>query len=124
MKNLFIQAGSSHFGISVDYYAGRIEISGNSYPENPIEFFSPVLEYLKTYLNYRKKSVSLILKINYFNTTSSRYLFKMLQLLAGFRQRGYPLQIIYHHRPGNDDMLESWQEFMQELSLDFEIVND
>ena len=51
MKNLFIQAGSSHFGISVDYYAGRIEISGNSYPENPIEFFSPVLEYLKTYLN-------------------------------------------------------------------------
>ncbi len=122
MKEIVIAPTKTTFAVLFDFSKGLLRFSGNSYPENALEFFQPLINKLKSVLKNYQKPLEVVFEINYFNTSSSKYLFKIMELLDQYKRRGNEVRVYWHSQQGDEDMLETWQELMEELEMDFSVV--
>lgn len=123
MKELIIEPTKTTFSVNFDFSQGVLKFSGNSYPENAYEFFQPLIDKLKVFLKDFRKSVKVVFVVNYFNTSSSKYMFKIMELIDQHKRKGNDVEVLWHFIPGEEDMLETWSDLMNELDLSFEIIN-
>ena len=93
-----------------------------SYMANPIRkthlsFFSPVLDWLKTYLLELNPgtSVSVDMDIVYFNSSSSKVLMNIFDNLEEAANRGIDVSIVWRHHVENEISMECGQEFAEEI---------
>lgn len=125
MENLVINPTKTTFGINFNSEAGALDISGTSYPDNAIEFFKPILDWVKEFTEAKNNDTLIIqFKVNYYNTSSSKYLFKMLEMVEKFHSKGNNVEIIWHYYEGEEDMLDTWKELIEELDLPYKIEMD
>ena len=122
MKEIVIEPTKTTFGVEFNFSKGKLRFTGNSYPENAIEFFQPLINKLKAFLKSSRKPLVVVFDVNYFNTSSSKYLFKIMELIDEYKKRGNDVQIYWHFFDGEEDMLETWRELMNELDLEFSVV--
>lgn len=65
---------------------GDLKIEGRSIPENCTEFYRPVTNWLEELKNNSPENITLIVKLEYINTSSSKIIltiFKLLHDIAG-----------------------------------------
>ncbi len=124
MKNLIIDPTKTSFGIIFNAKEATLNISGTSYPDNAIEFFRPILDWVKNFTETRTDPLLLQFKVNYFNTSSSKYLLKMLEMIESYHAKGNGVEIIWHYFDGEEDMLETWKELINELELPYKVEMD
>lgn len=124
MENLIINPTKTTFGIYFNSDSGALDISGTSYPDNAIEFFKPILDWVKEFTETKSEPVLIQFKVNYYNTSSSKYLFKMLEMVENYRSKGNKVDIIWHYYEGEEDMLDTWKELIEELDLPYKIEMD
>ncbi|MFO7979132.1 MAG: DUF1987 domain-containing protein [Bacteroidales bacterium] len=122
MKEIIVEPTKTTFSVLFDFSKGLLHFSGNSYPENAIEFFQPLINKLKNVLKNYHKPLEVVFVVNYFNTSSSKYMFKIMELLDQYKRKGNVVQVYWHLQPGEEDMLETWHELMDELDMDFTVV--
>ena len=60
---------------------GKLEISGRSLPENAIEFYEPILEWIEEYNKKPADRTELKVSMEYFNSASAKQIMEMLTLL-------------------------------------------
>jgi len=85
---------------------GKIFIMGRSIPENPNDFYRPVLEWLSEYaLNYTGKS-KIELGFEYINTSSIKWIFTILRELSEMKEIVSNASIIWYYEHGDEDMCE------------------
>jgi hypothetical protein len=67
---------------------GIISIEGKSYPENSFEFYQPIVEWIDDFLNKSSRdSLSVNMKIIYFNSSSSKVFFDIFDMFEESRDR-------------------------------------
>ena len=59
--------------------SGLFEISGKSIPENSAQFFDPVIKWIEEYITDPAPNTTLIIKLEYFNTSSSKYIVEIFR---------------------------------------------
>jgi hypothetical protein len=59
--------------------SGKIEIKGRSIPENSIEFYKPLIDWLDQYLTSPAKLTNVNVQLEYFNTSSSKCILDVLR---------------------------------------------
>ncbi len=124
MQKLKIEPTKDTLGIHFDPFEKFLEFRGLSYPSNPKIFFEPLIDWVQDYLSYAgKENLTLYFRIKYFNTSSSTYLFKILELLVPVYEKNKNVKIIWYNN-NDDDSLESWMSLMYDIDLPFEIVNE
>lgn len=64
-----------------------------SIPENAAKVYEPVLNWVEEYIKKAKPVTNLRLDLEYFNTTSSLWLSKILKVLIGIKEPDYVLII-------------------------------
>jgi len=85
---------------------GRIFIMGRSIPENPVEFYRPVLEWLSEYVvKYRGKS-KIEIGFEYINTSSTKWIYTILKELSGLDELCNNARVTWYFEQGDDDMGE------------------
>jgi len=85
---------------------GRIFIMGRSIPENPVEFYKPVLEWLSEYVvKYRGKS-KIEIGFEYINTSSTKWIYTILKELSGLDEICNNASVTWYFEQGDDDMGE------------------
>ncbi len=122
MKELILAPTKTTFGINFDYLNGVLNFSGTSYPDNAIEFFQPLTDWVKEFTLNEDRPLIVNFNVNYFNTSSSKYLFKILELIDEYKNSGHTVEIYWHYIEGEEDLLDSWKELVDELDLEYEIV--
>lgn len=86
-------------------------ISGNSYPENPERFYSPVLNWMKEYTsNIEIDNLTINFEFIYFNTATSMEIIKLLKLLKR-NMHDKEVVINWHYNLEDADLLQSGQRF-------------
>lgn len=123
-KDLLIKPTRTTFGIEFLFSKGVFRFSGDSYPENSVDFFQPLLNRITEYLHFPSENLTVEFRVNYFNTSTSKYLFQIMELLAAYQANGHQLDITWYSSGNDDDMLEAWREIMLELDLSFRIEQD
>lgn len=119
MDTLKFEASIDTPYILMDPEKGYIEISGKSYPEDTLEFYSPVLKWMDDYLLNPKAFSTLIFKLEYFNSSSYKPILDLILKLEELKNNDYKVSIEWHYKNADTDMKETGEEFAEVVSIPF-----
>ncbi|MGJ3236957.1 DUF1987 domain-containing protein [Marivirga sp.] len=97
-------------------------ISGRSIPENSIEFYKPLLDWLDKYVQNPLESTIFEIKLEYFNTSSSKCLVEIFRKLEKIKEQGKSITIDWYYEEEDEDMEESGEDFKQIIKVPFKMV--
>jgi SiaC family regulatory phosphoprotein len=123
MENILIEKTSRTPKVSLNADEGSVEIAGRSIPENSIMFYKPIFDWLDTFQN--KISIAdlhVALKLEYFNTSSSKCILDMFRKLESFNGNGKNIKVQWFYDPRDEDMEDAGKDFKDIINLPFELV--
>jgi len=119
IQPLVIEHGIDTPGINFVPSKGYFEISGKSFPEDVKLFFDPIMEWFDNYLLNPVKENTFVLKLDYFNTASSKLLLELFYKFEKLHKRGFYVTVNWHYPDDDEDMQETGIEYAQIVSLPF-----
>jgi len=122
MENLLIDGTVKTPSIILEADKGRLEFSGRSIPENSIEFYKPVVEWVDTYLERPRDRTLIVIKLEYFNTSSSKSLFEIFKKFENIFKSGKTVLVRWFYEQEDEDMQESGEDFRDILKIPFELI--
>lgn len=125
MKNLKIEGERGEYFIpAIDFNAetGYLSITGESYLEDTVEFYSPILAWIRQYSSETKLPINLNIHLTYFNTSSSRSLLDILELLKEYSDNGGMVIVKWHVSRGDFDMREEIEDFSYESGIEIDTI--
>lgn len=105
--------------VVLDKEMGRFEFHGKSLPENPNEFFEPVLSWFKEYVKNPNKETIVIFKMEYFNTASAKRILDVLATCYEIHKKKLSIIINWYYRFNDEDMKETGESFSEIVHLPF-----
>ncbi|MBK9479697.1 MAG: DUF1987 domain-containing protein [Bacteroidetes bacterium] len=122
MENLIIESTDEFPSVFFDKTSGKLEISGISIPHNSSDFYTPLVEWLVKYVKHPAKETRLECKLDYFNTSSHKYLTEIFKILDELSKSGAKVTIAWYYNVEDEDMKLIGQELSHFLSLPFEFI--
>lgn len=124
MEKLFIEPTKSTPLVDFDPTSGKLLVKGESYPEYAAKFYSPVFTWLTTFLESDSEQTAVIdLEISYFNSSSSKALMNIFDILEEAAERGRDIIVNWRYDKENEAAMECGEEFMEDLeSIKFNMV--
>jgi hypothetical protein len=109
-------------GIILDKEAQKFQITGRACPEDPVEFYQPVFDWLLEYSQNPLDEMIFEFKMSYYNTASSKILMMILQKLEEIAEKGNNVKIKWFYQEDDEDMLEAGEDYNEMVELDFELI--
>jgi hypothetical protein len=111
--------------VSFLFHENKFRISGKSYSENTFEFYQPILDSLENYFNNydinNDNDFIFDFKLTYFNSSSSKALFDMFDLIDTFNNKHEDIFVTINWMYDMED--ESSQEDGEDFQDSFESLN-
>jgi hypothetical protein len=98
-----------------------LEISGKCIPENALEFFEPITEFLAG-MAHTNQPITLSIKLDYFNTSSSKKLYDVFHQLYKLKQQGNAVKVVWRYAKDDEDLMESGMDYQEMVDIPFELV--
>lgn len=121
MENLILEQSFKTPEISFQASNGDLLLKGRVFPENPEEFFSPVIHWLQQYSLNPAPETRLKLCLSYFNSTSSEYIFRICKMMEGITRSGNDARIIWQYEVEDEDMRQIGEDYADILKINFEL---
>ncbi len=123
METLSIQGTEDTPTIFFDAAKNVLTISGRSIPEDVRGFYQPLFQWLEQMRTAKTVALALEVKLEYFNTASSKILLDVFMNLEDyFETTGATIKITWFAEDGDDDMAEAGEEYKDLVSVPFDIV--
>ncbi len=101
---------------------GHFEISGKSMPEDVVDYYTPVLEWLKHYKSDPLDKTVFDFKLVYFNTASSKLILDILMILEEISKKGKEVLVRWQSLETDEDMQEAGEEYAEMVDLKFDYL--
>ncbi|MDF1548018.1 MAG: DUF1987 domain-containing protein [Bacteroidales bacterium] len=110
--------------VEMNVDSGIIEIKGRSIPENSIDFYRPVVEWLDNYSNSPASETKVNIQLEYFNTSSSKCILDVFKKLEQvFKRNGEKGVVInWFYEEDDEDMLEAGEDYQSILKIPFKMI--
>lgn len=123
METLSIEGTPKTPTIKFDSEQGFLEIKGRSIPENSIEFYKPLVDWLDKYATKPKPATSVNIALEYFNTSSSKCILDVFKKLESIHKSGgSQVTINWHYEEDDEDMLEAGEDYQAIINVPFKMV--
>lgn len=107
--------------IDFDTSTGVFKVTGRALPEDAHDFFKPLEDWLQEYMEEPLDNTVVEMRIDYFNSAATRYIFNLLMCFEDLVEAGKDAKIIWYYKE-DDDMIESkGEEFESILDVPFEM---
>ncbi len=123
MNDLRLEGTQSTPYIAADARAGTIEMRGDSYPENSFELFSPVLQWIETWLRDTQRPLAVNLHLLYLNTSSVKAMMDIFDMLEDAHREGREVAVNWYYDEQNERVAELAEEFKEDCSFPFMIAS-
>jgi hypothetical protein len=120
MEALHVPSSEDTPAVILDAAAGRFEVSKRSLPEDAATFYAPVLEWMMNYANHPNEQTEFVFNLEYFNTSSAKQLFKLLNILEQISKRK-KAWVLWRYDKGDQDMLASGERYSRLTELKFKM---
>ena len=117
MKDLIIKGTEKTPSVALNNN-GILKIEGRSIPEDAAKFFRPLLDWTK---DFTASEIRVDIKLEYFNTSSSKFILEMLRLLENNPDNNNIL-VNWFYEEGDLDVLESGQYFESIIGIPFKYI--
>lgn len=108
--------------VVMDPTAGKLMLKGRSIPENSIEFYKPLIDWIDEYRNTALDHTEIFIKLEYFNTSSSKCILDVFKKLESVKQDGKEVVVKWYYECDDEDMLEAGEDYEAILDLPFEMI--
>ena len=108
--------------VSFDAEKGILEIKGRSIPENSIEFYKPLVDWLDDYSKKPQSRTEVNIQLEYFNTSSSKCILDVFKKLETVHKDENKVTVNWYYEEDDEDMLEAGEDYQSILKIDFEMI--
>ncbi|MBI2269696.1 MAG: DUF1987 domain-containing protein [Bacteroidetes bacterium] len=122
MEKISIEGSPKTPTINFDVEKGFLEIKGRSIPENSIEFYKPLVDSLEKYAGKPQSATSVIIQLEYFNTSSSKCILDVFKKLEAIHKGGSSVTINWHYEEDDEDMLEAGEDYQAIINVPFKMI--
>ena len=98
---------------------GQLELKGRSIPENSLDFYKPLLEWVDNYANLAVAETTIHVQLEYFNTSSSKCLLDLFKRLENI---GGKVAIHWYYEQDDEDMLEAGEDYEAIVNVPFKMI--
>lgn len=106
LKNLLIEPTVKSPQVDLNQLTGELILSGRSIPENAADLYEGILKWVNEYVKNPKRTTNLRLNLEYFNTSSSIWLAKIVKSLCSIKDSEYTLMIHLYFNIEEYDSME------------------
>ncbi len=100
----------------------KIEIRGKSIPEDPRDFFNPVLKWFEDFTSSPPEKTDVDVKLEYFNTSSSKTFLQIFKKLENIAKRKKKVNINWYYEVDDYDMKECGEDYRTMLKVPFKMI--
>lgn len=98
--------------------SGNLELKGRSIPENSLEFYKPLMDWLDRYCQSASGETNVHVQLEYFNTSSSKCLLDLFKRLENLNK----VAIHWYYEQDDEDMLEAGEDYEAIVSVPFKMI--
>ncbi len=107
---------------AVNFNEGVIELKGRSILEDSAPFYRPLVEWLEHYVKSPPPYTQVNFKIEYSNSNSNKFIFKMINLLEKCYLDGHDIKINWYYETDDDSVRDLGMDFMTLTKVPFNLV--
>lgn len=124
MQDLHIPAERDKPEVDFRFSRHRLALRGESFPENALAFYGPVVSALMEYLGATHNTeITVDIELRYFNSSSTKILLNIFRMLDGASSNGNTVHLNWHHDPEDDTIAEFGNDIASDfITLDFRAV--
>lgn len=121
MENLKLEGSAKTPSISFSP-AGKLELRGRSIPENSVEFYKPLHDWVEAYGQNPSSDTIVDIKLEYFNTSSSKCILDLFKKLEAINGKGTEVTINWYFEMDDEDMEEAGEDYQAIISIPFQMI--
>jgi len=121
MKDLKIE--KTKYTLEVDFNAttGLLNLAGSSYPENAIDFYKPITNWIEEFIESEKKPITLNFKLNYLNTSSTKCILDIFEILEEYNENN-EVVVNWYYEEDDEDILETGEEMGEDIEIPMNFI--
>lgn len=108
--------------INFNYKTGELLMEGKSFPPDVTTFFKEAIAWLNEYINSATGYTVMKLKLDYFNTASSKIVMDILYKMEELHKRNNNVLIEWYYPDDDEDMMETGQEYEELINIPFKQI--
>ena len=120
MENILLEGTPKTPTVNFSKENGVLELKGRSIPENSIEFYKPLLDWIQAYGEGPKAKTEVNIKLEYFNTSSSKCILDVFKKLETIKNT--EMTINWYYESDDEDMLEAGEDYQAIISIPFKMI--
>ena len=127
MKDILIESLSHELFTSpyVEFIAdtGICLIKGESFMDDSFTFYTELIDWIHDYFkNEKNEQIKLILKLTYYNTSSSKMLYNMIIDLSKYKEKNKNVIIEWYYNKNDVEIIEDIEDFLLETKADIKLI--
>ncbi|MDA7835855.1 DUF1987 domain-containing protein [Salibacteraceae bacterium] len=107
--------------VNFDAESGILEVKGRSIPENAVEFYKPLVDWIGNYGDNSKSDTVVNIQLEYFNTSSSKCILDVFKKLESVNGKT-TITINWHYEEDDEDMLEAGEDYQAIINIPFKMI--
>ncbi|RLD64388.1 MAG: nuclear pore complex subunit [Bacteroidetes bacterium] len=119
MKELTIKGTRQNPNIILNKEKNIFEFSGQSLPENVQKLYQPILSWIDEYSDAPNDNTSIVFKMKYYNSASSKVIFEVLKKFNLIYKKGKNVKVEWYFKEEDEDMQESGKYYQELLDMPF-----
>jgi hypothetical protein len=108
--------------VKLDGGKGVVEIKGRSIPENSVEFYKPLIDWIDEYGGAPQDTTIINIQLEYFNTSSSKCILDIFKKLEVLFKKGFKVQVNWYYEEDDEDMFEAGEDYQSIITLPFKMI--
>jgi len=122
MKPIIIEGTPKTPTIRFDVSEGIFEIKGRSIPENSVEFYKPLIDWLENYKETPLDKTVVNIRLEYFNTSSSKCILDVFKKLEAIHKAKNDVVVNWFYEEDDEDMLEAGEDYESIIRVPFKMI--
>jgi len=122
MKDLKLEGSAKTPSVLFLAREGKLELKGRSIPENSIEFYKPLLDWLDVYRTDPQEQTIVDMKLEYFNTSSSKCILDLFKKLEDINRGNTQINVNWFFEEDDEDMEEAGEDYQAIINLPFTMI--
>lgn len=122
MEPLQLEGSPKTPHVHFDPNTGLLELKGRSIPENSIDFYKPLIDWIDKYGRTPSSKTALNVQLEYFNTSSSKCILDVFKKLEAIRAAGSEVTVLWHYEADDEDMLEAGEDYAGIINVPFKMI--
>ena len=122
MKPLIIDGTPKTPTVRFDSKTGIFEIKGRSIPENSIDFYKPIIDWLDNYKDEPLPKTTVDVRLEYFNTSSSKCILEIFKKLEAIHKAQNEVGVNWYYEEDDEDMLEAGEDYESIIRVPFNMM--